>query len=122
MLRGRTAGSGSIHRAPPSGRTHSDRVTYSGRAEGGRRCRSHTSTTPSSSTSRAAEPTSEDAALAEELQTVAPLYFYAFNAEAAAKILGSTTYSASAYAAQPALPSRYNVVPRLHEIRAPTLI
>jgi proline iminopeptidase len=78
--------------------------------------------TPEMLVALAAEPPAEDATLAEELQTVAPLYFYAFNAETVAKLLDSTIYSASTYAAQPALLARYNVVSRLHEIQTPTLI
>jgi proline iminopeptidase len=69
------------------------------------------------------EPAPSDAALKETATAIMPLYFKHFDAEQAKAIVENTHFSAAAsnHAFATCVPS-YNVLPRLSEITAPTLI
>jgi proline iminopeptidase len=63
-----------------------------------------------------------DEAMAWKASTIGPLYWHAFNPPLAARAFGNTVYSASASSRARVLRQAYDVVARLPEIQAPTLI
>lgn len=64
----------------------------------------------------------DDAQMKHALQSIIPLYFYKFDANLADRLFENTVWSASAWTRSDQLLPRYNIIPRLSEICAPTLI
>lgn len=67
-------------------------------------------------------PVGTDEELKKAFAAIAPLYFHRYDAARASAMIERMQFRASAYNASAALLPTYNVLPRLHEIRVPTLI
>jgi proline iminopeptidase len=64
----------------------------------------------------------DDTAFTYHMRTIAPLYFHRYDEKLADELILNKLLSASAYERNGDLVSEYNVLPRLGEIKAPTLI
>jgi proline iminopeptidase len=64
----------------------------------------------------------DDAQMKHALQAIIPLYFHKFDANLANRFFENTVWSASAWTRSDQLLPGYNIIPRLSEIYAPTLI
>ncbi len=64
----------------------------------------------------------DDNEMKRVMQVISPLYFHIFNADVARRIFEHVVWSGSAGARNDVLLPAYNLIPRLSEIRAPTLI
>lgn len=69
-----------------------------------------------------APPSSTDEEFARRVKVMSPLYFYKYNAEVADRLLSKTVFCVAAAKRDDELVKDYNVVARLGEIKAPTLI